>query len=93
MCYADYSQNSLIIIIVIITLISIKQTFYSNTHLYEFIKVSIAIFLILFLLYLYIEIIKKFYCNNRIVPEENDIENNNIENNEEITVPPDGVHP
>ena len=83
MCYEDYSQNSLIILIVIITLISIKQTFYSNTHLYEFIKFSIAIFLILFLVYLYFQIIKKFYCNNRIVPEEN---------NPEITVPPDGVH-
>ena len=39
-------------------------------------------------LYEYIIFLKHFCCNNRIVPEENDIENNN----QEVTVKPDGVH-
>ena len=39
-------------------------------------------------LYLNFVFIKYFCSNNRIVPEENDIENNN----QEITVKPDGVH-
>lgn len=88
MCFNDSSQFCTVTIIIIFILVTIKHEFYNNTHLYEFIKVVIAIFLIIFILYLYFVLIKKFYCNNRIVPEENDIENNN----KEITVPPDGVH-
>jgi cytochrome bd-type quinol oxidase subunit 2 len=88
MCFNDSSQSCAVTIIIIFILVTIKHEFYNNTHLYEFIKVVIAIFLIIFILYLYFVLIKKFYCNNRIVPEENDIENNN----KEITVPPDVVH-
>ena len=88
MCFNDSSQSCSAIIIIIFILVTIKVEFYGNTHLYEFIKIVIAIFLIIFTLYLYFVLIKKFYCNNRIVPEETDIENNN----KEITVPPDGVH-
>ena len=95
MCFNDNSQCCSIIIIVIFILYTIKYKFYNSTHLYEFIKFVIAIFLIIFCLYLFLVLIKKIY-NNRIVPEENDIEENDIEENEEnnieITVPPDGVH-
>jgi len=88
MCFDDFSQSCAVTIIIIFILFTIKQEFYNSTHLYEFIKIVIAIFLIIFTLYLYFVLIKKFYCNNRIVPEETDIENNN----KEITVTPDGVH-
>lgn len=88
MCFNDKSQNCTIIIIFIFILGTIKQEFYNNTHLYEFIKCVIAILLIIFCLYLFLILITKIYIKNRIIPEENDIE----KNNQEITVPPDGLH-
>ena len=91
MCLDNETQYCSLFIIFIFILYTIKNEFYNSTHLYEFIKFVIAIFLIIFCLYLFLVIIKKIY-NNRIVPEENDIEENE-ENNIEITVPPDGVHP
>lgn len=86
MCLDNETQYCSLIIIFIFILYIIKNEFYNSTHLYEFIKFVIAIFLIIFCLYLFLALIKKIY-NNRIVPEENE------ENNIEITVPPDGVHP
>ena len=88
MCFDDFSQSCAVTIIIIFILFTIKQEFYNSTHLYEFIKVVIAIFLMIIYLYINFIFLKHFCCNNRIVPEENDIENNN----KEITVPPDGVH-
>lgn len=88
MCLDNETQYCSIIIIFIFILYTIKNEFYNSTHLYEFIKFVIAIFLIIFCLYLFLALIKKIY-NNRIVPEENE---ENEENNIEITVPPDGVH-
>ena len=90
MCLDNETQYCSLFIIFIFILYTIKNEFYNSTHLYEFIKFVIAIFLIIFCLYLFIVLIKKIY-NNRIVPQENDIEENE-ENNIEITVPPDGVH-
>ena len=89
MCLDNETQYCSIIAIFVFILYIIKNKFYSSTHLYEFIKFVIAIFLIIFCLYLFLALIKKIY-NNRIVPEENE---ENEENNIEITVPPDGVHP
>ena len=89
MCLDNETQYCSLFIIFIFILYTIKNEFYNSTHLYEFIKFVIAIFLII-CLYLFIVLIKKIY-NNRIVPQENDIEENE-ENNIEITVPPDGVH-
>ncbi len=90
MCFNDNSQCCSIIIIVIFILYTIKYKFYNSTHLYEFIKFVIAIFLIIFCLYLFLILIRTIYFNNRIVPEENNTEENNIEeNNTEIT---DSVH-
>ena len=91
MCLDNETQYCSLIIIFIFILYTIKNEFYNSTHLYEFIKFVIAILLIIFCLYLFLVLIKKIY-NNRIVPEENDIEENE-ENNIEISVPPDGVHP
>ena len=88
MCLDNETQYCSLIIIFIFILYIIKNKFYNSTHLYEFIKFVIAIFLIIFCLYLFLALIKKIY-NNRIVPEENE---ENEENNIEITVPPDGVH-
>jgi len=88
MCFDDFSQSCAVTIIIIFILGTIKHEFYNTTHLYEFIKFVIAIFLMIFYLYLNFVFIKHFCCNNRIVPEENDIE----KNNQEITIPPDGVH-
>jgi len=87
MC-SDSSQSCIVTIIIIFILVTIKVEFYNNTHLYEYIKVVIAIFLMIFYLYINFVFIKHFCCKNRIVPEENDIENNN----QEITVKPEGVH-
>ncbi len=87
MC-SDSSQSCVATIIIIFILVTIKHEFYNNTHLYEYIKIVIVIFLMIGYLYLNFVFIKHFCSNNRIVPEENDIENNN----KEITVPPDGVH-
>ena len=42
-------------------------------------KIVIVIFLMIGYLYLNFVFIKHFCSNNRIVPEENDIENNNKE--------------
>ena len=84
----DSSQSCAVTIIIIFILVTIKHEFYNNTHLYEYIKIVIVIFLMIGYLYLNFVFIKHFCSNNRIVPEENDIENNN----KEITVPPDGVH-
>tara|TARA_B100001564_G_C20595705_1_gene650105 strand:+ start:162 stop:431 length:270 start_codon:yes stop_codon:yes gene_type:complete len=88
MCFSDSSQLCIVTIIIIFILVTIKVEFYDKTHLYEYIKVVIAIFLMIGYLYLNFVFIKHFCSNNRIVPEENDIENNN----QEITVKPEGVH-
>ena len=88
MCFSDSSQSCVATIIIIYILVIIKIEIYNNTHLYEYIKIVLAIFLMIFYLYINFVFIKHFCCKNRIVPEENDIENNN----QEITVKPDGVH-
>lgn len=88
MCFNDNLQICMVIIIFIFILTTIKQEFYNNTHLYEFIKFVIAIFLIIFCLYLFLILIRKKYITNRIIPEVNDIE----KNNEKIIIPPDEIH-
>ena len=88
MCFSDSSQSCVATIIIIYILVIIKIEIYNNTHLYEYIKIVLAIFLMIFYLYINFVFIKHFCCKNRIVPEENDIE----KNNPEITVKPDGVH-
>jgi hypothetical protein len=87
MYFNDNLKICSVIIIFIFILGTIKKEFYNNTHLYEFIKCVIAIFLIIFILYLFLILIRKIYIRNRIIPEENDIE----KNNKEIIVLPDGV--
>ena len=87
MC-SNYLQSCVTTIIIIFILVIIKIKCYNKTHLYEYIKIVLAIFLMIGYLYLNFVFIKYFCSNNRIVPEENDIENNN----QEITVKPDGVH-
>ena len=72
-------------------LIAVKYEFYENTHWYEFIKIILAIILIIFCVYIYFIFIIKCYENyniNRIVPEANDIEKNNVEK----TILPNEVH-
>lgn len=87
MC-SDSSQLCIATIIIIYILVIIKIEVYNNTHLYEYIKIVIVIFLMIIYLYINFIFLKHFCCNNRIVPEENDIENNN----QEVTIKPDGVH-
>ena len=100
MCCKKISNEVILlcIIILILLIIKVKKQYFANVHLYEFIKGCIMIFLILFLIYLCIFILNKL-CTNKIHPEElieNNNENNNvdidIENQADVTKPPDGVH-
>jgi hypothetical protein len=91
MSFKDCSQPCAVIIIIIFILIAVKHEFYENTHWYEFIKIILAIILIIFCAYIYFIFIIKCYENynkNRIVPEENDIEKNNVE----VTIPPNEIN-
>ena len=98
MCCKKFSNEVILlcIIIFILLVIEVKKQYFTNVHLYEFIKGCIIILLILFLIYLYIFILNKL-CTTKVHPEElieNNNENNNvdIENQVEVTKPPDGVH-
>lgn len=94
MCCKKFSNEVIVlcIIILILLIIKVKKQYFVNVHLYEYIKMCIMIFLILFLIYLCIFILNKL-CITKVYPEEL-IENNNvdIENQVEVTKPPDGVH-
>ena len=87
MC-SNYLQSCVTTIIIIFILVIIKIKCYNKIHLYEYIKIVIVIFLMIGYLYINFIFLKHFCCNNRIVPEENDIENNN----QEVTIKPEGVH-